>query len=50
MIGFAIFINGLAYIVINKTEVINDDEEMISFDITMKQADAESCIFSPVII
>ena len=44
MIGFAIFVNGLAYIVINRTEVINDEENVIYFGITMKQADAESVL------
>lgn len=44
MVGFAFFVNGLAYIVTTRTETIPEEEEMISFDITMKQVDAESVL------
>lgn len=43
VIGFVIFVNGLAYIVNTRTNVI-DEEDTISFDITMKQGDAESVL------
>lgn len=43
MIGFAVFVNGLAYI-ITRPIVIDEDDTIVSFDNNMKQSDAESVL------